>query len=246
MLAPCCGWRSATHPRPDGRTPLREGTAGADAIYVADWYLRPLSERGGRREADGVCLGCNRRVCAGAVRHTPRPSGRTPLREGTAGAYAIYVADWYLRPLSERGGRREADGVCPGCNHSVRLAPCDTPPALRAYPSPRGDVLPRRGGDGGRRSSIVLRSFFARSSIRIEERAKNYRRTIEELSKNGAPHHLPYAAAHPLSERGTPAGRGVCRTALAPMGGCIRDTPRPPDGGHPSPRGDVDTNLRRI
>ena len=52
------------------------------------------------------------------------------------------------------------------------------------------------------------------------------------------------ASAVPSRRGVRPLGRGVCRTAPAILGTSIRDTPRPPDGGHPSPRGDVGSNLR--
>ena len=154
-------------PRPAG-VPLSERGRLARMLCGSDWYLRPLSERGGRSQADGVCSGCNRRVCAGAVRHTPRPSGRTPLREGTADAHIIRLGLVSTSPLGE-GWPPQADGVCSGCCCRGWLAQCDTPPALTGVPlSERGrlarmlytsqigiHVPSRRGVAAERRSGCV-------------------------------------------------------------------------------------------
>ena len=135
MQPPCYGQR-----RLQSTSPLREGM-NCRAQFTVRIGIHVPSRRG---VAAAGGRGVSRMLLprmAGAVRHTPRPSGRTPLREGTAAAHAICVADWYPRPLSERGGRREAVGVCPGCSGSVWLAPCDTPPALTGVPlSERGQL----------------------------------------------------------------------------------------------------------
>ena len=175
------------------------------------------------------------------MRHTPSPIGRTPLREGTAGADAIYVADWYLRPLSERGGRREADGVCPGCSGSVWLAQCDTPPALRAYPSPRGDgwrtlytsqigiyVPSRRGVAAVRRTGCVPDATSAYGWRRATHPPPCGRTPLREGMADARYIRRRLVSTSPLGEGWPPrGGRGVSRMQWQRMASAVRHTPRP-------------------
>ena len=187
-------------PRPNGRTPLREGTAGAPqfAIYVPS--RRGVAASGGR----GVSR-MHQTIGASAVRHTPRPDGRTPLREGTAGArfsarIGIYVP-------SRRGVAAERRSGCvPEAGAVLWLAPCDTPPALRAYPSPRGD-----GYAVGSVSTSPLGEGWPPSGGRGVFRMQPQRMA-------GAVRHTPRPAGVPLSERGRlPHAICVAKLYLRPL-----------------------------
>ena len=95
----CAG--AVRHPPALTGVPLSERGRLARMLYTARTCIYVPSRRGVAAAGGRGVSRMQQTIGAGAVRHTSRPSGRTPLREGTADAHYIRLGLVSTSPLGE-------------------------------------------------------------------------------------------------------------------------------------------------